>query len=502
MLDQVYHPIVVVYSEIDLRNNQKAQSGILSYREIDQLISESQKTIETKSQVSLEMNELRSELTPRQSISQSGPLTLTQWIVPLFNEHLEEMRNMPNSALITGPLSMAKNHVKSKDHLKAPAYLSQAYIERQFNQLDFYDIMGTIKDKLALTSNKEYLIIDKKVIETRRSIIGDVLKKFTKAILTGKPIASVSIPIKVMEPMSQTATFARMLANLEQLRLASLQSDPLETFKRVICYACSNIYFGVNYIKPITPLIGETAQGYFADGSKYYAEKLSHHPLALAFQVVNDIHNFEVDVKFEMDFKMTANEFKSAFKGIIHVRVKEHHFYYTMPIVWSKGLMYGKNVFGFDHYFYFHFPGQKMKAWVKVNSNGRADLLDGCILDSKENLIKNYDKFASNIFPGMKPKKTDPAKQLALISGAFTERIMIDDIESWNCDQLAYKMKMCEDVLPSDWRFREDLIWYLNGDIVMAENWKVKLEEVQREFKKLKDSGDKVRLKKAKSMKA
>lgn len=38
----------------------------------------------------------------------------------------------------------------------------------------------------------------------------------------------------------------------------------------------------------------------------------------------------------------------------------------------------------------------------------------------------------------------------------------------------------CKDVLPSDWRYREDLIWLKYKYLKIAHAWKVRMEEQQR----------------------
>ena len=37
-------------------------------------------------------------------------------------------------------------------------------------------------------------------------------------------------------------------------------------------------------------------------------------------------------------------------------------------------------------------------------------------------------------------------------------------------------MYVGKDVLPTDWRYREDLIWLMYGYMEIAANWKLKLE--------------------------
>lgn len=41
-------------------------------------------------------------------------------------------------------------------------------------------------------------------------------------------------------------------------------------------------------------------------------------------------------------------------------------------------------------------------------------------------------------------------------------------------------------MLPSDWRYREDLIYLQRGDIPTADEWKVRLEVQQRWDRKLR----------------
>lgn len=43
--------------------------------------------------------------------------------------------------------------------------------------------------------------------------------------------------------------------------------------------------------------------------------------------------------------------------------------------------------------------------------------------------------------------------------------------------------------LPSDSTFREDLVWFKTQDLDMAQKYKVKLEEIQRNDRKLRGEG-------------
>ena len=43
-----------------------------------------------------------------------------------------------------------------------------------------------------------------------------------------------------------------------------------------------------------------------------------------------------------------------------------------------------------------------------------------------------------------------------------------------------------EGVLPSDWRFRDDLLWLKYKQINIAHKWKLKMEEQQRHERKIR----------------
>jgi len=62
------------------------------------------------------------------------------------------------------------------------------------------------------------------------------------------------------------------------LKRAAEIDDQLERLKLVIAYALSGIYIGTSQNKPFNPILGETLQCSFKDGTKLYCEHTSHHP--------------------------------------------------------------------------------------------------------------------------------------------------------------------------------------------------------------------------------
>jgi hypothetical protein len=74
------------------------------------------------------------------------------------------------------------------------------------------------------------------------------------------------------------------------------------------------------------------------------------------------------------------------------------------------------------------------------------------------------------------------------IEGEFTSHLKFDNDIFWEYSQYTFpKFKRMANTLPSDSTFREDLILLKKGEGDMAQKFKVKLEEVQRKDKKLRE---------------
>lgn len=62
------------------------------------------------------------------------------------------------------------------------------------------------------------------------------------------------------------------------LNAAYFATDPVERMKYVIVTALSFIHPAHIWEKPLNPILGETLQGLYQDGSRVYMEQVTHHP--------------------------------------------------------------------------------------------------------------------------------------------------------------------------------------------------------------------------------
>lgn len=102
-----------------------------------------------------------------------------------------------------------------------------------------------------------------------RSVGYEILKQIGKKILSGDfNLTTISFPIRIMLPLSmlQTIAVAKSYYPLFFNKAAEL-SDKLERFKLVITAALAGYHKASMFEKPLNPILGETYELAFEDGS-------------------------------------------------------------------------------------------------------------------------------------------------------------------------------------------------------------------------------------------
>lgn len=118
-----------------------------------------------------------------------------------------------------------------------------------------------------------FLILDFRNAEATsilRSLAIDMIKQIGKKLISGDfNLTTVSIHIRVMQPFTILQTLAKSFFQFPiYLHLASLSSNTLERFKFVIVACISGFHKSSSFIKPMNPILGETYELEWEDGSK------------------------------------------------------------------------------------------------------------------------------------------------------------------------------------------------------------------------------------------
>ena len=118
----------------------------------------------------------------------------------------------------------------------------------------------------------------KDIVEKQGGIIKEVIIQLSKNIWSGNAM-SLSLPIRIFEPRSMLErisdwfVFAPIL-----LTKAGSFDDKVEAFKYVISFSISSLYRCTEQLKPLNPMLGETYQCEWEDGTKMYLEHTCHIP--------------------------------------------------------------------------------------------------------------------------------------------------------------------------------------------------------------------------------
>ena len=145
-------------------------------------------------------------------------------------------------------------------------------------------------------------------------------------MLKGLSMSHTSLPIRIFEPRSSIQRICDLFSFAHKyLKEAALNENHLERLKLTITFMISSIYMCCDQKKPFNPLLGETLQGKFPDGTKIFCEHTSHHPPITNFCVEDKDGLYSLTGYFEQCGKMGANSFTSGLRGPCFLNFKDGH---------------------------------------------------------------------------------------------------------------------------------------------------------------------------------
>lgn len=162
--------------------------------------------------------------------------------------------------------------------------LFESFLEevKQFPITDFNDIYrpNEANKKGGIDFHNE------EITSMIRSAGTDIIKQVGKKILSGDfNLTTISFPIKVMIPYTMLQACGRSAFQLPYYMHLSQGKDVVERLKYTIVATISSFCFSGYFLKPMNPVLGETYECLFTDGSKYYSEQTSHHPPVSSYEV-------------------------------------------------------------------------------------------------------------------------------------------------------------------------------------------------------------------------
>ena len=354
------------------------------------------------------------------------------------------------------------------------------------------------------------LLVDPLICAKFNGMLSDLVKQILKVVFGHK----ISLNVKLFEPSSMTQTLLNYFSFTPKFILPSTNSNlsPLDRMKSVISLGISGLYMNAKQLKPFNPLICETFQGYFDVGTfnaenqiDVYSEQISNYPTLTRYYIINK--NFKLYGYFDLSLetKSFGNKIICFTKGINTVDFFNINEKINFSIPSSKII----NAIAKDdrsaHYvgvMIFYDLKNNLRAFVQfAKDNKHISDINGYIFkynfpkNYKFNFDKEYEMFGKlDLKNFQKNDVFSKSDILSKISGSWLKKLYFDDITYWDIDKdLPTYIRPLYNCLPSDSRFREDLIWLYRSFYKsnneeerlyyekLAQNWKLMIEKIQRE---------------------
>lgn len=405
----------------------------------------------------------------------------------LTEEFISNYNNKPISDKLNYNLSLTKTDKKDEDIIKE--YENYKKLEQYKFHMDYENEWKNNYANIPEKSGLLYINEEAKNIGYRA--IKYLIAKFTKSILENKSILNVSLPVFMFDKRTLHMGFAheQKLAPIF-LTKAALSNDKFERLKWVTTYLMSFLHFSVIQIKPFNPIIGETFQCRIGN-IDLYIEQTVNHPITL------NIYGKEINGEFIMyghlitDASIHVNSLYTSRLGKYFIKFKDGTlFRVIMPPITLKGLSMGDRLFNFIDKGLVIDLTNNLCSYIEMNPDELGffqsffktkktfpDFFKGNIVDLQDVTIDEN---------GGNHKLNKKAKSYGTFEGEWTSYISFDNIEYWNNSMKSLNLFSHEFTIPSDGRFRPDLINLINGNEEKSQIEKEKLEVRQRQDRKLR----------------
>ena len=349
---------------------------------------------------------------------------------------------------------------------------------------------------VEITSGGEIKCVDKEILEKQKGIVMEVLSKLAKSIAEGRGVVGISLPVRIFEARSMLERITDWWSFLPTFLLpAAYQKTPIERMKNIVAFAVGGLYTSASQLKPFNPLLGETYQGFFPGYDiDISCEHISHHPPIANFLITHK--DFRFYGRYEFQANLETNTLTLLQDGPNYCEFKDGgKIVFYWPFIKVHGMLFGERTVKWVGVIKVIDEKNRMKAIIKMDDGGkksvfskvRTDIFNGAIYNYKEIINTNSKKKTKREQHKEDAEMKDVDQILAQITGSWLEYLEIDGKQFWCIDKhFPTRAQPVENPIPSDCRYREDLIWVKYGNLHFAEEWKVKLEERQRHERKLK----------------
>ncbi|WOL11307.1 oxysterol-binding protein-related protein 1D-like [Canna indica] len=320
----------------------------------------------------------------------------------------------------------------------------------------------------------------------------------------GKDLSGVCLPVYFNEPLS---SLQKCFEDLEYSSLVDQalewgrQGNSLMRILHIAAFAVSG-YASTEgrQCKPFNPLLGETYEADYPDkGLRFFSEKVSHHPMIVACHCEGRGWKFWADSNLKGKFWGRSIQLDPI--GILTLQFEDGETFQWSKVTTSiYNIIIGKIYC--DHYGTMRIRGSghyscKLKFKEQSIIDRNPHQVHGFVQDNRTGnkvamLIGKWDEAMYYVLgdPSTKPKGYDPMSEAVLL----WNRDKSVNQTRYNLTPFAISLNeltpsLMEKLPPTDSRLRPDQRHLENGEYELANSEKLRLEQLQRQARKLQEKG-------------
>ena len=400
-----------------------------------------------------------------------GTVPLTEEQKKYQNTIKGELEELMGTVVCHSPISLC-DHNKEKLAMPEsefePMKMYKKFEEKYMKNFQFPTETDEYRPLYANNEFGGFDFASEKTLGILRGMGWDLIKQVGRKIISGDfNLTTVTMPIKVMVPISILQHVCNGHFNFPlYLNMASKTSDNVERMKLLVVATISCWYRSSVILKPLNPILGETYEMIWEDGSHEYVEQTVHHPPCSNFILYGPDNNYKYSGYLNFTSNAWVNSMKLTNTGKRFVEFKDgtHIDFDYCQDEYSNTFMGNfrhENVGGL----HFHDVTHDIFAEMQLGGSEKS---------------KFSDYFEGEI-------KDKDGKVLSTFTGSYLSHIDFDGKRYWdirhNIDIENYPVK---NQIKSSSIYRKDSLLLFERKMDEAQEAKIELEEIQRRDRRLR----------------
>jgi hypothetical protein len=355
-----------------------------------------------------------------------------------------------------------------------PTYLSLREVQRER-----LNDKGIVLLGLDRVESGDLKLFDDKMLQSQRDVLTDLMPVLSKS---GGVKRVQQLPIELYEPRTSLERLAdRFSFAPTNLSAAAKETDPVTRLIKTIVFAVGGVYPLTRQSLPFLSLLGETYQGTYFDGTTIEGEQVSIKPPTSRFIVKGKDFTCSGTSIVEGDF--VDGVFAVSHSGTTLVTFDDGQIIsFELPSLHIEGLETANRVVRCVGEFKFQDTKNCLKAEIRVGKEW-----EDC--NPSRRPIK-HDTLLGRITKYVPDDTGPPEETVTILTGSWLEKLSTCDtteVVIWDSLNNLPCFPVPDSVpLPSDYRYREDLIWLTRERPDYAVAWRTILEGRQNQNLRLR----------------